>query len=115
MTHVTPEMIATYLAITLPEPDEPDMILLGQISGMMDELVISTVPSIRALPDPTGPWPAPVVQGALMMAARFFTRRRSPTGVATYTDTGGPVFTPRWDPDVEKMLGIGKWAPPGFA
>lgn len=114
--HVTPQMIAVYLGIT-PSwiPEDPDTILLGQISGMMDPFVISTVPSVRAMPDPSLAWPAPVQHAALMQAARFFTRRRSPTGVATYTEMGGPVYTPRWDPDTEKMTGTGKWAPPGFA
>lgn len=109
-------MIATYLNIPMPaDPDDADAVLLQQISLLMDELVISTVPAVRAMVDPTAPWPSPVQHGALMQAGRFFTRRRSPTGVATFTEMGGPVYTPRWDPDIEKMTGTGKWAPPGFA
>lgn len=114
--HITPQMIATYLKIDMPvAPTDPDTVLLNQISAMMDGLVFETVPEVRALPDPVAAWPAPIEHAALMMAGRIFTRRRSPTGIATYTETGGPVYTPRWDPDIEKMMGIGKWAPPGFA
>lgn len=114
--HVTPQMIAVYLGVTLaPDPDDPDTVLFGQIAALMDDFVRSTVPSVRALADPDAPWPAPIQHAAIMQAARFFTRRRSPTGVATYTEMGGPVYTPRWDPDVEKLTGTGKWAPPGFA
>lgn len=114
--HITPQAIATYLAIALPlDPADPDSILLGQIAGFMDEFVVATIPAVRALPDPAGPWPKPVLHAAIMQAARFFTRRRSPTGIATYNEMGGPVYTPRWDPDIERLTGTGKWAPPGFA
>lgn len=114
--HVTPQMIAVYLAIKLPlTPDDPDAILLGQIAALMDPFVVSTVPAVRAMPDPSAPWPEPIQHAAIMQAARLFTRRRSPTGVATYTEMGGPVYTPRWDPDIERLTGTGKWAPPGFA
>lgn len=114
--HVTAQMVATYLAIDLPaDPLEPDRVLLDQVAALMDDLVRSTIPDVRAMVDPDAAWSAPIQHAAIMQAARFFTRRRSPTGVATFTEMGGPVYTPRWDPDIEKMTGTGKWAPPGFA
>ena len=113
--HVSAQMIALYLNIAPPlDPPDPDSALLNQIAALMDDFVQQTVPSVRAMPDPDAPWPPPVQHAAIMQAARFFTRRRSPTGVATYTEMGGPVYTPRWDPDIEKLTGTGKWAPPGF-
>lgn len=116
MAHVTPQMIALYLNITLPlDPQDPDAVLLGQIALQMDDLVQRTVPDVRAMADPEAAWPPSVQHAAIMQGGRLFTRRRSPTGVATYTEMGGPVYTPRWDPDIEKMMSIGKWAPPGFA
>jgi hypothetical protein len=88
-------MIALYLGIAVPPaPDDPDSVLLGQISLMMDDFVRSTVPQVRAIVDPAAPWPEPIQHAAIMQAARIFTRRRSPTGVATYRRWGGP-YTPR--------------------
>lgn len=103
--------VAQYLGVPLPT-DPDDLFVLEQVTDAVNLMVPETVPRVRDM-DPAAEWPADVTTAALMQAARLFTRRRSPTGIQTYTETGA-VYTPRWDPDIEKLLHIGKWAPPAF-
>lgn len=55
-------------------------------------------------------WPADVTQGAVMLAARLYRRRNSPSGVEPFTD--GAVYLPRRDGDVDALLHMGYYAPP---
>lgn len=59
-------------------------------------------------------WPADVVLGAQLLAARLFARRNSPEGVASFSDAGA-VYVQRNDPDVAMLLKIGGYARPGIA
>lgn len=55
-----------------------------------------------------------VWQGTVMLARRLFDRRRSPDGLIDMGDLGlGRV--PSVDPDIERMLGIGRFIPGDFA
>jgi hypothetical protein len=74
-------------------------------------MVPRIVPRVRAA-DPGADWPGDVKQGAVQLAARLFARRNSPTGVAGFSDMGGAAFVARYDPDLERLFGIGKWGPP---
>lgn len=107
-------MLSLYLGFpALPEDGSSDRLVLDQAVAAVNELVPRTVPRVKPVDGvPVDPWPADVENGALIMGARFFTRRRSPTGVATYDETG-PTYIARWDPDLERMLGIGQHEPPG--
>ena len=49
--------------------------------------------------------------GGLMLAARFYARRGSPMGVASYAEMGAAQIV-RTDPDVALLLGIGRFAKP---
>lgn len=51
-----------------------------------------------------------VRQGAVLVAARLYSRRGSPVGVASFGDFGASV--PRLDPDAERLLGVGRYAAP---
>ena len=110
---ITEEEVAGYLGLAVPEdPADADRIALHWATAAVNTLVPDTVPRVRpTATDPDPPWPDDVHAGALLMASRLFTRRRSPTGIATYDETG-PAYVPRWDPDLERLLRIGKWAPP---
>ncbi|MFE7133398.1 hypothetical protein ACFVIM_21330 [Streptomyces sp. NPDC057638] len=110
---ITAQNAADYIGIALPDPATYDGYALGIVVNAVNVLVPSTVPRVRALP-PSEEWPVDVTLAAHLMAARLFARRRSPTGVATYTETG-PAYVARWDPDLERLLQVGKWAPPGGA
>lgn len=56
-------------------------------------------------------WPDHIVLGAVLLAARLFSRRNSPSGVASFGDQGA-VYVQRNDPDVAMLLGLGNYAPP---
>lgn len=52
-----------------------------------------------------------VVFGAALQASRYFARRNSPTGLASYGDFG-PAAVLRLDPDIERLIGVGRYAQP---
>lgn len=51
-----------------------------------------------------------VVAGAVLVAARLYSRRGSPVGLASFGEFGASV--PRLDPDAERLLGVGRYAGP---
>jgi hypothetical protein len=54
---------------------------------------------------------ADIRMGAVLLASRLYARKGSPQGVAGYPEFGAaPV--PRLDPDVERLLGLGRHATP---
>lgn len=74
---------------------------------VVDELLAGITPP----PDPDYTWRGDVVQGAVLLASRVFSRRNSPEGVAAFGDQGA-IYVQRNDPDVAMMLRIGGWAKP---
>lgn len=55
--------------------------------------------------------PTDVWLGAVLMTNRLLARRGSPTGVAEFGEFG-PASVLRTDPDVERLLGIGRYGRP---
>lgn len=99
------------MGVPAPAAGHPDTVHMDGVVAAINAMVPRIVPRVRELAAPTDPWPADVDRGAVMLAARLFARRNSPTGVAAFTETG-PAYVSRWDPDIERLLGIGTWAPP---
>jgi len=64
-----------------------------------------------APPDNTGVvWPAEVDEAATIQAARYYGRRASVQGVASFQDAGVSLLA--WiDPDVRLALGLGEFQP----
>lgn len=62
------------------------------------------------LPDPT----ADLRAGTLRLAGRWHTRRRSPDGLVAMAELGA-ARVPSFDPDIERMLGIGRYRRPVVA
>jgi hypothetical protein len=94
--------------------DEGDDVLLGDVVAATNAWVAATA-WVAGLPvppddDPAGLWPADVTQGAVMLAARLYRRRNTPSGVEPFTD--GAVYLPRRDADVDLLLHLGYYAPP---
>lgn len=56
-------------------------------------------------------WPADIVRGAVMLAARLVRRRNSPSGVEAMTDQGA-AYVSRNDPDIAQLLQLGPYAKP---
>lgn len=50
---------------------------------------------------------AAIVLGTVMLAARWYGRRSSPGGVATFSEFG-PAYIKARDPDVGQLLGLGQ-------
>ena len=68
----------------------------------------------RDLLDPvTGTFAATprIVLAAKLMGARLKARKGSPAGVVTFAEFG-PAEVLRYDPDLERMLGVGRYARP---
>lgn len=63
-----------------------------------------------ALPEPT----ADIVLGTLRLAGRWHIRRRSPDALIQMADMGASRV-PSFDPDIDRLLGIGRFAGPVFA
>ncbi len=56
---------------------------------------------------------AAVVHGARLLAARLHARRSTPQGLASFGEFG-PAGILRLDPDVERLLGVGRSATPAI-
>lgn len=52
-----------------------------------------------------------IVLGSAMLAARLYSRKGSPDGLAGYSEFGAARIS-RTDPDIERLLGLGRHAPP---
>lgn len=69
--------------------------------------VVVTAEATTVTFDPT----PDVLYGAVLLAARLFARRSSPTGLASYGEFG-PAAVLRLDPDVERLLNVGRYSAP---
>lgn len=71
----------------------------------LDEAVASANSLIirRCVDFPGGTWPPEIHTAALIQASRFYKRRGSPEGVASFGDFG-PVSVTRFDADIEANL-----------
>lgn len=68
--------------------------------------------NFAADPDSLLPAPGPaLVLGTVRLAGRWFNRRRSPDGLIDMGELG-TTRVPSVDPDIERMLGIGRWRAP---
>jgi len=67
--------------------------------------------------DPDSDLPAPSAThelGVIRLAGRWFIRRRSPDALIQSADTGASRI-PSVDPDIERMLGLGRYRKPVIA
>jgi hypothetical protein len=53
--------------------------------------------------------------GTIRLAGRWYDRRRSPDGLVYQGNAEGASRIPSVDPDIERMLGIGRYRGPVFA
>lgn len=63
--------------------------------------------TLSELPDPT----EDVVLGTVRLAGRWHTRRRSPDGLIDMGELGASRV-PSIDPDIERLLGVGRYREP---
>lgn len=75
-------------------------------------------PGFNYTNDATSDCPAPTKDmrlGTLRLARRWYDRRRSPDGLVYQGNDGGSSRIPSVDPDIERLLGIGRYRGPVFA
>lgn len=71
-------------------------------------------PSFNFAADPDSPLPPPtsdIELGTVRLAVRWHTRRRSPDGLLNLGELG-TARVPSFDPDIERLLGIGRYRGP---
>lgn len=94
--------------------------LLGITDNVDDAVVTAKVDAansiIRGLPISqlavdAETWPARIVEGGNMLAARWVRRRNSPAGVEAMGEFGA-AYVMRSDPDIAQLLQLGSWQPP---
>lgn len=110
MGSVTRQQAIDHMGIPDPDTGTPDDAHLTATLAAVTAMVPRMVPRVRTAA-PADPWPSDVQEGAIMLTARLFARRNSATGVAAYLETG-PAYVARYDPDLERLFGIGSWGPP---
>lgn len=75
--------------------------------------LVSRLPDINKELDLQGVevWAADTKLGAIMLAARLYTRRNSPNGIEALNE-GGATYVSRYDSDIARMLNIDQHAYP---
>lgn len=93
-----------------------DVILQQELDAAID-YVIRVRPDLNYDGDPLDSNPAPgndFVLGVQRQVIRWQSRRRSPDATVSMGDLGSSRV-PSFDPDIERMLGIGRYHGPVFA
>lgn len=98
----TLDAVAQRLRLADTDPERGD--LAGPVAAVIAKVTAWTGVDVDD-------WPADVVEGALMLAARLHRRRNSPAGVEAFNEMGA-IYVSRRDPDVAMLLGLGEWTPP---
>ena len=105
VTPITPADVKAWLKIT---DTDDDAILESICDAVM--VWVSALPYVASL-DTEFDWPADVRQGAVQLAARWYRRRLSPSGIDAITDAGA-VYVARSDPEISQLLHLDNWAYP---
>lgn len=83
--------------------------------GIFDTIAVAVTSLVESLPDVRRQadltWAAATHTAALMLAARLYRRRNSPSGVEAFTDQGA-AYVSRYDPDIARLLRVDGYAPP---
>lgn len=67
---------------------------------------VEGLPILANRADTSAAWPAGVRLGAVMLTARTWRRKDTPTGVASVGDDGSIAYVARFDPDMSRLLGL---------
>lgn len=98
---ITSDDVRTWLKL---EPGADDGVL--ELAVAATNAWVVTVPYVANLDPviypPDVEWPDDVRLGAIMLAARWYRRRNTPSGVESFTDN--VVYLPRRDGDVDYLL-----------
>lgn len=104
--------------LRLHEEDDSDDDLIHVACAMAEPYVQRCRPEWAGIDTTTGEPvylpDAETYQGAVMYAAREYRRRNSPAGIEMFGEAG-TSFVARYDPDIERALQTGAYAPPIIA
>ncbi|MFI6308487.1 head-tail connector protein [Amycolatopsis thailandensis] len=96
------------------EGDDPRLQACLDAAATFVEAIRSDV-DYRPNPLPDAKVPTPdLALGTIRLAARWFTRRRSPEALVDMAELGSARI-PSFDPDIDRLLGIGRFRGPVFA
>jgi hypothetical protein len=93
---ITADQVRTWLKIPAGTDDDETIDLAVEAANAW----VAGVPYVANTDWVT--WPSDVVLAATMLAARWYRRRNTPSGVEAYTDN--VVYLPRRDGDVDLLL-----------
>lgn len=104
---ITPAAVKAWLKIDAADTTD-DAILQDICDAVM--VWVLALPYVARI-DPALDWPPDVRQGAVQLAARWYRRRLSPSGIDAITDAGA-VYVARSDPEISQLLHLDRWAYP---
>lgn len=100
-TEVVDEVVR-WSGLRTTEASDPALVLAA-------EAVVAYVEGLPILADRdagSAAWPASVRLGAVMLTARTWRRKDTPTGVVSVGDDGSIAYVARFDPDLSRLLGL---------
>lgn len=100
------------LGFTDTTDDERLDSIVDAVNGVVRALPVTSGVDLTVEPFDAAAWPAGVVLGANMLAARLYRRKDSAQGVVDF-GANGPVYVQRNDPDIALLLQMGDYAKPG--
>ena len=112
-----PELEVLKGDLNIPLDDPRDDVVLQQQLDAAVAFVQRVRPGFNYDDDALDDSPVPTADlelGTVRLAGRWFTRRRSPDALVAMGDLGSTRI-PSFDPDIERLLGIGKYRGPVFA
>ena len=115
---LTPEAVAGYSGIKPADTFDEEAIANATAAAavFVQRVCVARFPKdVDGIPDFTVRPDEATYQGALVVAARWYGRRTSQNGIAAFTELGGSTYVPRYDPDIEQLLRIGKYEVGGVA
>lgn len=92
----------------LVDAEDARVAAAAQVERARPDLVTVDATGVAVMVDPVDP---DVIKAAQLLAARLYARKGSPQGLASYGDFG-PAPVTRLDPDVERLLGVGRYDRP---
>lgn len=103
---VTAADVSEYLGL----PATADQAWLAKCAAAASAYV-NALPHVVTSETPPPEWTADTAAGATMLAGRLYQSRNAPLGAAGFDAMGGVVVT-RTDPELARLLRIGRFLPP---
>lgn len=97
-------------ALGIPPADSADDAWAAQVVAAVNEYVAG-LPWVADHADAPA-WPEQAITGALLLAMRTYSARSAPLGMATL-DAAGSLQVAQTDPEVGRLLRLGRYTQPG--